>query len=263
MIARILAAYSIEFANAIRIRMTYAGPAAVFVTVLLVTFQFPISKDTASDFAFVAVAMPAALDLVGVFVLLWYGSTLISMDTASGIVRLVLVRPLRRWEYFIAKLLMAWTYALVLMAVAAVTSCTLAFAFGELSGIYYGDQVVYTGLEMRNAFLIALALNLPSLFATATFSLSISALTRNRGLALALTLVIWIALDLLKQPLQIQDYFFSTYLEHAWNVFSDRCNALPADWSPIAEKGLLVTGIWTLACCIIAVGSLTRQDFNR
>lgn len=263
MIRRILAGYSVEFANAIRLRATYVGPALVALTVLLLTFQYPITRDSVSDFGFVAVAMPTALDLVGVFVLLVYCSMLISVDVGSGLIRLVLVRPMRRREYYASKLLMGWTFALVLMALALVLSLAVAMATGELSGIYYGDTVIYTSAEMRNALLIALALNVLPLFATVNFALFMSTISRSRTIALAMALVVWVGLDLVKQPLQIEPYFFSTYLEHSWDVFVDRCNALPAEWSTTAPMAAAVSGAWIVGLSAASLLVLSNRDFTR
>ncbi len=265
MIGRILAAYSVEFANAIRLRSTYLGPAMVGLTIVLLTFQYPIARDanSSSDYSFIAVAMPAALDLVGVFMLLFYCSTLISIDMGSGMIRLVLVRPLRRREYLAAKVLMGWTYALILIAVAAVLSTFLAFMFGELTGIYYGDTVVYTGAEMRRSLVLAIALNILPLFATVSFALLMSTLSRSRTVALAAVFIVWVALDLVKQPLGAELYFFTTHLEHSWEVFSDRCNALPAEWNPEAAWAAAVSGTWIAGCTLLSLLALGSRDFSR
>lgn len=263
MIRRTLAGYSVEFANAIRLRATYIGPALVILTVLLLTFQYPIVRDSTSDFGFVAVAIPTAVDLVGVFVLLVYCSTLITVDIGSGLIRLVLVRPMRRREYFAAKLLMGWTYALVLMLLALVLSVSIALVSGELAGIYYGDTVIYTSAEMRNGLFVALGLNILPLFATVNFALFISAMNRSRTIALALALVVWIALDLLKQPLGIEAYFFSTYLEHSWDVFLDRCNALPTDWSATAPWAAAVSAAWIAGLSGASLLVLSNRDLTQ
>lgn len=263
MIRRILAGYSVEFANAIRLRATYVGPALVALTVLLLTFQHPVVNDSMSDFGFVAVAMPTAVDLMGVLMILIYCSMIISVDMGSGLIRLVLVRPLRRREYFASKLLMGWTYALVLMTIAVVLSLTIALIFGELSGIYYGDTVIYTGAQMRNALMIAIGLNILPLFATVNFALLMSALSRSRTVALGLTLVLWVSLDLLKHPLGIESYFFSTYLEHSWDVFLDRCNALPGEWSVTSPMAAVVSAVWIVGLTLATLLVLSNRDFAR
>ena len=262
MIRRILAGYSVEFANAIRLRSTYIGPGMVALTISLLTFQYPVARDAVSDYGFVAVAVPTAIDLVGVFMILVYCTTLISMDMGSGVVRMILVRPLRRREYFAAKLLMGWTYALVLMGIAVTLSVTIALLAGELSGIYYGDAVIYTGAQMRDALLIASGLNILPIFATVNFALFMSTLFRSRGIAFGLAIFTWIAFDLLKHPFGVEEFFFTTYLEHSWNVFSDRCNALPADWLSTAPWASAISGLWIIGLSVLSMVVLNRRDFS-
>lgn len=263
MIQRILAGFTVEFANAIRLRATYIGPALVALTVLVLTFQYPITRDAVSDFGFVAVAVPTAVDFVGIFVLLIYCSAQISVDVGSGLIRTILLRPLRRREYFLSKLLMGWTYAGILMVIAVVLALIIVLITGELSGIYYGDTVVYSSAEMRNALFAALALNLLPLFATVAFALFMSTLSRSRTVAVGLALSVWVCLDLIKHPLGIERYFFSTYLEHSWDVFLDQCNALPSDWLAVAPWAAGVSAVWIVFLSAAALLVLSRRDFTQ
>ena len=105
MISRILSAYSIELAKAIRLRSTFLGPITIIIIILLTPFAYPLQKDTDSDYDFLAYVLPLAINVFGHFMVLIYSATLISTELSGGSIRMILTRPLRRREYLIAKLL--------------------------------------------------------------------------------------------------------------------------------------------------------------
>ncbi len=262
MIRRILIAFSVEFANAIRLNSTYIGPLVVVLVILAASFVHPIANDDESDYAFIAYSVPMALNLVGVIMLMLYCSTLISADLGSGTIRTILVRPLRRRDYFFSKLLMGFTYTLVLITLAALTAWLLAFILGNLTGIHFGDEIIYTDSDMRTGFLLALLLSLMPLFTTVTYALMISTFTRSNVAAVSTSIGLWIVVDFLKQPLRIQTFFFSTYLESAWEMFADRCDALDTDWQPIAQQSALVCFSSAFLFIIISLIVLSRRNLS-
>ena len=71
------------------------------------------------------------------------------------------------------------TYALLLTFVASVTTWALAYTLGDLGGIEYGGELVYTNGEMQQAFITATLLNLLTQFAGVAWGILFSTLTRN------------------------------------------------------------------------------------
>lgn len=260
---RIWAAYQVELSKALRQRITYLGPALVLLVVLLALSIHPMARDGVSDYDFIGFATPLALNMLGFVLLLLFGATQISAEMGSGVIRTILVRPLLRHEYGIAKFLIVVTYALALTVTAAVTAWLLVLVFGDMVGIAYGGEVVYTDRDMRHTYLIGLGMNLLPQLAAAAFALMISTFTRNAGAASAITLGIWIVTDIAKHPFKIAPYLFTSYTETSWFVFQERCDALAIAAFPPAYYLLAATSATTAAVClIIALLVLQRRNFS-
>ncbi len=262
MIRRIWTAYTVELIKARRLWFTYIGPVLVVLAVLGAPLLRPIERDGVSDYGFIAYATPVALNLLGLVLLLTYCAGLISSELSGGSIRMVLVRPLRRCEFLAAKLLLGMTYAVVLTVLVGMTSWLLAFTFGELAGVSYGGEVIYTAGQMRNAYLLGMLLSLVPQFAAVAYALMLSTFTRNTGAAIGAAIGLWIVLDTLKHPLRISPYLFSTYLEVPWKVFSNYGEMLDASWLPAVKYGLATSVASFVLFAFIAGCTLSRRNLH-
>lgn len=230
MIHRVVVAYTAELTKAVRARITYAGPILVAVTIVATAYAQNLGGAPIEGYAFIAYAVPLALNLLGLLMILLFTSALISGELNSGVIRLILVRPIRRWEYVAAKFLTALTYAVALALVASVAAWAFPLTRNTLTGVAIGREVIHTNFEMRNTYLLALAVSLLPLSAAIAYALLISAIVPNPGAAAGLTVGIWIVVDLVKNPLQITPYLFTSHLDRAWTVFAAKADGLNSGW---------------------------------
>ncbi len=234
MMRRIWTAFIVEVLKALRQRHTLLGPLLVMAAVTAAALAHPMARDGRSDYDFVALATPATLNLLGFLLLLVWSACLISPELGSGAVRLFLVRPVGRGEYVAAKFMAAAGYAALLTAVTGLCAWTLAAALGELHGVDFGGELLHTREAMLSAYALGALLSLLPMWAGASCALFFSACTRNTGAAVTLSIGSWLALDLAKHPLGVEAWVFTTYLEAPWQVFVNRCDGLPASWTPMA-----------------------------
>ena len=261
-LGRIRAAYAFEAAKAFRRRAAFVGPVLVVIAVLGMLLNHPVHQDGQSDYEFIAKAGPMVLGLLGWLFLVAYCAALVSSEVAGGTVRLVLVRPLLRHEFILAKLLHGMTYAFILTLLVAGTSWLVAASAGELTGVEFGGQVLYTNRQMATTYVIATALALAPLFAAAAYGVMISTLSRNTGAAVASALGVWILVDLVKHPLGIAPFVFSTYLEAPWQVFANRCDGFSDPWLPMAVWCLATSGVSAAVFFGVSVLAFTRRNLQ-
>jgi len=262
MIKRVLIAYGVELVKASRQRFPLLGILAVIAVAAASSLAHPISVDDNGDYAFIAYAAPLAINLLGLIVLLCFSANLISSEFDRGLIRTALVRPLHRREFLVAKLLTGMTYALILALLGAITAWTLVFLFGDMGGVHYGAEVVYSDSAMRTAFLIALGLNVLTLFAAVAYAVFVSVCTRSPATAIGVTISLWLLVDIVKYPLHIAPYVFSTYLDTPWRIFADRCDALDAPWLPSLNHILLASAAWFLLFFSSAIFVMARRNFS-
>jgi len=262
MIVRILTAYHVELVKALRTKYTYAGPLLIIVAVLVSAAGHRVQRDAVGDYGFIAFSTPMALNLLGLLLLLAYCAGLISSELGRGTIRNALVRPIHRGEFLLAKFLLGATYAIVLTAVTAAAAWGVAYVFGDLSGVSYGGEVIFTNSEMRNIYIVCAALSLLPQFGAVAFALCVSACTRSTGAAVGGSVGLWIVVDIVKEPLGFGRYLFSSHLEAAWKVFAGRCDALDMAWWP-GGQWIVATSIPAIAVfLLVAWLVLTRRNLG-
>ena len=262
MIRRIAIAYRFELAKAARRKFTYAGPVFLVLLIGLMPLARPIERDGLSDYMFVAYVTPMALNLLGFLFLLTYCAALVSSEVSRGTVCLVLVRPLRRYEFILAKLLLGMTYAVMLTATVAATSWFLVVLLGDLRGVSYGGEVLYANSEMVTAYLLGAGLVLLPQFAAAAYALMISTLTRSTVAAVGAALGIWIITDAVKYPLHAAPFVFTTYLEAPWQVFIGRCEGMDPSWFPDAVYTILASSVALVVFSAAAIAAFARGNLH-
>ena len=249
MIRRLWTVYTVEIEKALRTKQTYVGPFLVLLSVLAALLLYPITRDDVSDYEFIAHATPPALNNLGFFLLLIYSANLISVELGDGSVRQTLVRPVLRRDYLLAKLGIGMTYALVLTFVVASTSWALVYLLGDAVGISNGAEQVYTHMDMISAYGAGLLLGMLPQWAGVAFAILISTCTRRPLAAITLVLGLWILLNVVKYPLGIDAFVFSSYLERPWEVFNYRCDNIETSWMPMLSY-CVATSVGTFAVCV-------------
>jgi len=76
------------------------------------------------------------------------------------------------------------------------------------------------------------------------------------------TVGLWVLIDLVKYPLGIAPFVFTSYLERPWQVFSDRCEAVDAWWFPMLYQCLACSGVTFFACTALAILVIRRRNFS-
>jgi hypothetical protein len=180
----------------------------------------------------------------------------------SGVVRHVLVRPLHRHEFLAAKLLLGMSYALAITLTTGVASWLLAVAFGDVTAISYGGDVVYTASDMLYTYSFAVLLGLFPQCATVAYALMISCITRSTAAAVTSAIGIWFVTDIVKHRMHLSSFLFSSYLESPWQVFKDRCDGLDTSWFPMATHAMLASAGAVLVFGAAALYFFQRRDLH-
>jgi ABC-type transport system involved in multi-copper enzyme maturation permease subunit len=259
---RIWLAYTVEMVKAARLKFTYLGPVLVVLAVLGATLVYPVRADGVSDYDFIAKTTPLVLNLLGWLLVVVYCAGLVSSELGSGSIRLLAVRPVLRRELLAAKVLHGMTYALLLMVLVGGGSWLVAMTAGELRGIQIGGEVLFTGTDMALAYLLGAAVALGTQLAAVAYAIMVSTLTRSTGAAVGSALGVWILVDLVKYPLGVSAFLFTTYMETPWQVFAGRCGGLDEPWLPPAMYCVSASAVAAAAFVAVAVVALNRRNLT-
>lgn len=263
MMRRIAIAYRVELDKALRRRFTYLG----FILTILALAAAPlvqrIHADGESDYTFIAFATPATLNLLGLLFLLAYCAGLVSSEVGSGTVRLILVRPVGRTAFVVAKLLLGFTLAAALTAFVGLLNWGIVLAIGDARGISYGGELLFTSNEVLQTYIRGSLLGLAPLFAAVAYAILVSTLTRSTGAAIGAAVAVWFLVDLVKHPLGLAPYLFSSYLEVPWAPFQAQvANAVDPRWMPDAAHCLAASLSAIVAFSAAAVLVFRRRDLH-
>lgn len=262
MLGRVWLLYRIEIAKALRRRQTLAAPLLLILVVLLSTLAHPVERDGIADYGFIAYVTPLSLGFLGYVMLLVFCASLVASELDQGAIRFTLVRPVTRENFLAAKLLVGYSYAVLLTVMVAVSSWTVTWAQGDLLGVHLGGELVYTGEQMLAAYVGGAFLGLLPQWAGASLAILFSTSSRNATTAISLSLGAWIVLDLVKYPLHIAPFVFTTYLETPWQVFSQRCDALDFPWFPMAWQCALASGAVIGVSVFLALAIFRRRNLG-
>jgi ABC-2 type transport system permease protein len=194
--------------------------------------------------------------------LLTFASTLVASETARGNVRAILLRPVRREEFILAKLLLGYSYAALLTGVVAVCAWGVAWFRGDLMGIHMGGELVITADQMLWSYALGALLSLLPQWAGVSMALFFSTLARSSSMAISLSLGTWILSDLAKYPLGIAPFLFTTYLEAPWRTFAGHCDALEQAWMPMALQCAVASGAVMITFVIITLIVFKRRNLG-
>jgi ABC-type transport system involved in multi-copper enzyme maturation permease subunit len=260
--ARIWNAYRVELSKAARSRYTWLLPLLLIGAISLMPLTHPLARDGAADYRFVAYATRAAVNVLGLIMLVAYAASVISTEIGSGTACMSLLRPVRRHEFVAAKLLLTFTYAALIAVVAGGTSWAIAAVFGDLTGVSYGGEAVYSNLSMVKAYLLGLVLAFFPLCASAAYGVMVSSTTRSTGAAVGTAVGVWVALDVVKYPLGIAPFLFSSWVEAPWDVFAGRADGLDPAWLPDAAIVVAVSLVWTVVFSAAAAFFVWRRNLQ-
>lgn len=262
MTARVWNALRIEWMKARRRPYTHLGIVLVIAAVLSAMLVRPIVRDGRGDYVFLAYATPMALDLLGLLVVVMFSASLVSTELSRGTACLVLVRPIRRHEFLLAKFLTAITYAAFLTIATVVSSWAPVAIFGDLTGVTFGGESVYTNVDMILTYLAAALLGFLPLAAAAAYGVMMSTLMRSTAAAVGLSVGLWILVDIIKYPLRIAPFLFSTYIETPWQIFSDRAEGIYSPWG-MEEAFLIGTStVWMTIFLTISISVFSRRNLQ-
>ena len=262
MMQRVANAYLVECIKAMRSKSAYAGPLLIVVMALFTPLIQPIGEDSSSAYSFIAFSTPMVLNLLGLLLILTYCAGLVSSETSSGTIRLILVRPLLRHEFLLAKLLHGMTYALLLTALAGAAAWSIAAVLGKLAGVEYGGEMLFTSTHMASTYVLGATVVLAPQFAAVAYAIMLSTLVRSTGAAVGAAIGIWIVLDTIKYPLRIAPFLFSTYMETPWQVFTMNSEGMDASWTPSIYY-CLATSLCSIAVfTAIAIYALRRRNIQ-
>ena len=262
MVSRFRRAWAVETARIIRSGFAWAVatvPAAITGLALAIR---PVSRDGRGDYDFIATAMTSAVCTPGFALLLVWMAVWTASDLSDGTARGLLTRPARRSDYLLAKYAGGVSLATVMAGLALGTAWLLVWLLGDTSGVAYGGEILFTSDQLALSGLMAFLATLCVLWAGCAAALLAGVATGQPGPAAVLTLGAWLLLELVKYPLGIDGWVFTTSLEAAWQGFGDLCRGVDTPMGTILGRAAATALPVIIACLAAAVLVFRNRDLT-
>ncbi|MBI2932989.1 MAG: ABC transporter permease [Planctomycetes bacterium] len=185
------------------------------------------------------------------FVMLVFGALLFAGEFDKGTIKVLLTRPIRRSDLFLAKSAVATLLALFLIGTVLYISLAVGCSVGEL-GMVWDDQsyVSNTSYEaLLDHALRAMGMSVLPVIAAAFFGVLVSNLTESSGFAVAITLTLFLLADEIVlrvfQTDEVRRFFFNHYPAYAFDILRDFARGSSTRWKDAFESPVVVPlGSW-------------------
>lgn len=163
---------------------------------------------------------------IAIIFLLILGSLSLSSEASSGTLRMILIRPFRRSEFLIAKILTLIMVVIIIMALVKLLSLILVeslYGLGPVVEPYQEYETCVAKSVMSRYTLYSFILVLLPLVAVVSLGLFFSTLIENTGIVVAMTLLVYLTLDYFVIGLfpEIAPYLFPYYNTFYFNTLFD------------------------------------------
>lgn len=260
--------YAWELRKLVAQKRTYLGLAAAALVPVIFVVALTLQKGQPEDVAFgryvrqSGLAIPPVILIFGSYWLFPLITALVSGDIVAaedhnGTLKTILTRSVGRGRIFAAKVLAAVTYAIVALALMAVTAIIGGII---VSGFHPLVTLSGTTVSAGRALLLigaSLLVYLLPLIAIAAIALLLSTVTHNSAAAVVGALMISLMLQLvtiIPGLGALHPYLLPTQF-NAWQGFL----RTPADWAPVV-RAAWVCALYALPCVGIAYLNFLRRD---
>jgi len=237
----------------------------IFVVVISgigIEYLLPESSNVSSGYLFVLISSRTAISMIGIILILIFSSMLISYETSSGTLQMMLINPVSRLEFFLAKLITAMIFSILLL----ITIILTAFLVGKIT-LGYGDYtergiVLFTQWQIVSNLLYCYLILLFPIFCLCSYGILISILISDVGFSIGLSVGSIIFLDIVKERLNLTPFLFQSYIETPFELAQDIVEGFGIDWTPKIFYCLGISGAWSVVFLFIAYLIFSKKDYK-
>jgi ABC-type transport system involved in multi-copper enzyme maturation permease subunit len=170
----------------------------------------------------------------GTIAMLAFSGSLVAAETDSGTLKNVLVRPVKRHEFILAKAAALFVYCLVIVIVTALLSMlagALFYGLGDLA-IPETGEVYRTRPEMLMNMGVSYLMDLFSIYTVGCMGLFISVAINNAGWAVITSLVVYFPVMFLKNFEFMSPWIFTSYMDLGQSILREMAVVKSKAWTP-------------------------------
>jgi len=200
----------------------------------------------------------------GTIAMLAFSGTLVASETDSGTLKNILVRPVRRHEFILAKALSLLFYCLLIVVVTAVLSMAagaIFYGMGDIS-IQETGEVYRTRGDMLFNMGVSYAMDLLSIYTVGCMGLLLSVIINNAGWAVITALVAYFPVMFLKNFDFFSGWVFPAYMDLGQNILREMVAVKSKTWTPDIYSFLAVNLITVAVFLALALLIFRKKEVH-
>lgn len=201
------------------------------------------------------------VELAAMFLVIFSAMTVAS-EYGGRTINSLLVRPVRRSEVLLAKLLLVLLFEIAFVTIIAgvgVLFGAIVSDFGDVKAVGY-DTVIFTQRQMLHQCAIGYAVLLIPLFCIASMGFFFSVLITNVGAAIGASIGLYLLLLLLRNISALSRFLFTDYISFPMSIMSRMGDGIAPLWRPRLDHLLIVAGVYVAFFLTVSFLVFVRRD---
>jgi ABC-type transport system involved in multi-copper enzyme maturation permease subunit len=200
----------------------------------------------------------------GTIAMLAFSGSLVAAETDSGTLKNILVRPVKRHEFILAKAAALFVYCLVIVLITAAASVLAAAVFygmGDLA-IQETGEVYRTRAEMLLNMGVSYLMDLFSIYTVGCMGLFISVAINNAGWAVITSLVVYFPVMFLKNFESCSPWIFTAYMDMGQSILREMAVVKSKAWAPDIYSFFAVNVLTALVFLSVSLFLFRRKEVH-
>lgn len=170
----------------------------------------------------------------GTIAMLAFSGSLVAAETDSGTLKNVLVRPVKRHEFILAKAAALFVYCLVIVLITAALSAAAGAIFYGMGDLVIPEtgEIYRTRPEMLLNMGVSYLMDLVSIYTVGCMGLLISVAINNAGWAVITALVVYFPVMFLKNFESVSGWIFTGYMDLGQSILREMAVVKSKAWAP-------------------------------
>ncbi|MGA2191825.1 MAG: ABC transporter permease [Nitrospirota bacterium] len=200
----------------------------------------------------------------GTIAMLAFSGQMVAAETDSGTLKNILVRPVRRQEFIIAKAAALLVYCLLVVLLIGILSAIAGATFYNMGDISIPEtgEVFRTRGEMLGNLGISYALDLFSIYTVGCMGLFLSVLINNAGWAVITSLVVYFPIMFLKNFDFFGAWIFPSYMDMGQNILREMAVVKSKSWTPDIYSFFAVTVLTIVFFLVLSLIIFRRKEIQ-
>lgn len=241
----------------------YIGAISIFLFALsFITQVIDSSTSITNGYFFMTFSLQTLSTTIFPFILIIYSANTVASEKIHGTIRNILVSGISRMDFFIAKLLAAFVFVIILLTISVVIVSVVGSVGFGFNTISEDGFTIMSQSQFWVEFLLSIGVLTLILFAIVSFGILISSVAHSPIAAVIITLCSYVVLETIKSKLHVEKFVCFSYLDFPLGRLGNLIEGFRTTWIPIIYYCAIVSFLWIAVSSILSIVVIRKLEFK-